>query len=162
MSPSVEKAIGYLKVVTLMNELEDQNNYNVQQIIDAISRINESYARKIIKSSSVKRRKAWTPEEPDVPPYAAETAKQLICVNSKLSLPRGGEWLEVCYLPEGAFSDNAETRAKTFLSSNDVYQLLAEIGGMIGTPKVGIDKLRQMSKDAGLTNQFFQGQDALR
>ena len=70
--------------------------------------------------------------------------------------------MDVCYLPEGAFSDDADIRARTLLSSDDIYELLAEIGGMIGTPMVDVEKLRRMSKDAGLTNQFFQGQDALR
>ena len=54
MSPAVEKAIGYLKVVTLMNELEDQNDFNVQQIIDTIGRNNANYAMRTIKPESVK------------------------------------------------------------------------------------------------------------
>ena len=53
MSQSVERAIGYLKTVTLLNEINN-NGFNVQQMIEAIGRVNDRYAKRVITSQSVK------------------------------------------------------------------------------------------------------------
>ena len=94
MSRSVEKAMGYLKIVTLMNEVEKED-FSVKEVIEAISRINERYARRIIPSQSVHCETAWMETEPYRRGNEATTTKKRICVNSKLSLPHGGEWVDV-------------------------------------------------------------------
>ena len=83
-------------------------------------------------------------------------------MNSRISLPRGGDWVDVCYLPEGAFSADESVRTNTFMHEMEVYMLLTEIGGMIGTPSVDIDMLRCKSKYQGNCNKFYQGQEELR
>ena len=125
LSTPAEKAFGYLKIVTLMNELEGNTDFRVQDILDAIGRINARYVNRIITSQSVRQVKSWSPEEPNVPEYAATTTKKLFCINSQLSIRNGGEWIEVCYLPEGAYSDGPEITEKTFLSETDIFTLLA-------------------------------------
>ena len=70
--------------------------------------------------------------------------------------------MDVCYLPEGAFSSDDTIRKHTFLHEMEIYMLLSEIGGMIGTPSVGVDMLRRKSPDKGLCNQFCQGQEELK
>ena len=86
LSPPVEKAFGYLKIVALMNELEGNENFRVQDIIDAIGRINARYVNRNITSQSVCQVKSWIPEEPTVPEYAATTSKKLLCISSQLSI----------------------------------------------------------------------------
>ena len=128
LSAPVESAIAYLKTVTLMNEIEG-NDWGVREMIEAIGRINERYTRRVIKSQSVRTVKSWSPANPKARGYEAETTKKIVCVNSKLSLPHGGQWVDVCYLPEGAFSPDPEVREATFLNEMEIYTLLAEIGG---------------------------------
>ena len=128
LSTAVEKAFGYLKIVTLMNELEGKEDFRVQDIIDAIGRINARYVNRIIRSQSVRQVKSWSPGGPNVTEYAATTSKKLFCMSSQLSIRNGGEWIEVCYLPEGAYSDDPVITEKTFLSETDIFALLAEIG----------------------------------
>ena len=161
MSASVEKAIGYLKIVTLMNEIENEN-VSVKEVIEAIGRINERYARRIIPSQSVHREKAWMATNPSRRGYEAHTTKSMICINSKLSLPHGGDWVDVCYLPEGAFSTDPEVKKATFLNEMEIYTILAEIGGIIGTPKVDVDVLRKQSPDKKLFNAYAQGKNDLQ
>ena len=85
------------------------------------------------------------------------TTNTLICINSKLSLPHGGEWVDVCYLPEGAFSEDPEVRRETFLDEMENYTLLGEIGGMIGTPVIDVDLLQRRSPDKKIYNAYSQG-----
>ena len=160
MSQPAQKAFGYLKLVTLMNELEGVD-FKVRDVINAITTINERYAQRIIKSQSVKHVRTWSADQPNVPEYAATTTKQLFCINSQLSLRNGGEWIDVCYLPEGAFSEDPEVRKKTFLGEEDIYDLLAQIGGMIGDPKVDVDALRANSSDNGPYNLLVKGRESL-
>ena len=115
------------------------------------------YSKRIIKSQSVSSQKAWSAREPHRRGYEAETSKTLVCVNSKLSLPNGGEWIDVCYLPEGAFSSNPSEREATFLNEMEIFTLLAEIGGMIGTPVVDVEIWKKNSPDKGLYNTYAQG-----
>ena len=160
MSEPMEKAIGYLKIVTLMNEIENKD-FRVKEVVDAIGRINERYSKHIIPSQSVRQVKAWSNDDPYCREYAATTTKELICVNSNLSLPNGGEWIEVCYLPEGAFSSDLAVREETFLKEREIFTLLAEIGGMIGTPAVDVEMLRNRSSDKKAYNAFYIGKEAI-
>ena len=105
--------------------------------------------------------RTWSADQPHVPEYAATTTKQLFCINSQLSLRHGGEWIDVCYQPEGAFSENPEVREKTFLGEEDIYDLLAQIGGMIGDPKVDVDALRANSSDNGPYKLLVKGRESL-
>ena len=105
MSTPVERAIRYLKIVTLMNEIENKE-FDVWEVIKAIERINVRYAKRTIQSQSVSTEKAWSERDPHWRGYEATTTKKLVCVNSKLSLPNGGDWIQVCYLPKEAFSTN--------------------------------------------------------
>ena len=88
MSHPVQRAFGYLKLVTLMNELKGVD-FKVHDMINAISKINARYAERIIKSQSVKHVRTWSADQPHVPEYAATTTKQLFCINSQLSLRNG-------------------------------------------------------------------------
>ena len=103
LSPPVEKAIGYLKTVTCLNEIDNQE-FNVQQMIESIGRINGRHAKRIIESQSVKKVKTWSPDKPTKLNIEPHATKEMICINPSLSLPHGGDWIEVCYLPEDAFS----------------------------------------------------------
>ena len=93
--------------------------------------------------------------------YEAETSKRMICINSRLSLPHGGEWVDVCYLPEGAFSQDEEVRGETFLTENAIHMLLTEIGGMIGNPILDGETLRARSPTNQNLNTYTQGKKHL-
>ena len=162
LTNKVRDACAYLKTVTLMNELENNENFNMNQLLSAISRINSRYEKRVFNSQSVQNVKSWTPECPKARGYEAETTKQLICVNSKLSLPHGGLFINVCQLPMDTFDADVEVRKKVFLKESDLYELLTEIDGMIGEPFVDVGLLQLQAPDNKVMNQFVKGKQALK
>ena len=60
-------------------------------------------------------------------------------------------------MPKEAFSTNPSEREATFLNEMELFTLLAEIGGMIGTPTVDVDILYKNAPDKGLYNSYAQG-----
>ena len=60
-----------------MNEIEN-DDFGVKEVIEAIGRINERYAKRIITSQSVYKEKAWSEKNPNSRGYEAETSKKYV------------------------------------------------------------------------------------
>ena len=131
-------------------------------MIEAIGRINERYAKRIIESQSVKKVKTWSPDDPTRLKIEPHTTKSLICINPRLSLPNGGDWIEVCYLLEDAFSLDPVKKDAVFVKEMELYSLLAEISGMVGIPKIDVDILQRQSPNKALYNDYRKGMEELR
>ena len=67
--------------------------------------------------------------------------------------------MDVCYLPEAAFSQDEMVRSKTFLNEKESHILLSEIGGMIGTPLIDVELLQQRSPDKTILNAYATGKN---
>ena len=70
-------------------------------------------------------------------------------------------WMSVI-CRKGAFSEDPEVRRETFLDEMEIYTLLGEIGGMIGTPVIDVDLLQKRSPDKKILNAYSQGKLQLK
>ena len=81
---------------------------------------------------------------------------------SQIVLAKWGDWIEVCYLPEDAFSLDPVKRDAVFIKEMELYSLLAEIASMVGIPKIDVDILQRQAPNKGLYNDYKKGMEELR
>ena len=65
-------------------------------------------------------------------------------------------WMSAICL-KGHLARTKKVREAAFLNEMEIYTLLGEIGGMIGTPVIDVDLLQKRSPNKKILNAYTQG-----